>query len=45
MRGLLADTNTGIQAGLGKPLTSVPLFLLTARELNIKGDNIFCHLS
>ncbi|KAL3479490.1 chaperonin 10-like protein [Aspergillus californicus] len=26
-----------IQAGLGKPLTSVPLFLLTAKELNLKG--------
>ncbi|KAL2828978.1 hypothetical protein BDW59DRAFT_159376 [Aspergillus cavernicola] len=26
-----------IQAGLGKQLTSVPLFLLTAKELSIKG--------
>lgn len=28
---------TGIQAGLGKPLTAIPLLLLTAKELNIKG--------
>lgn len=28
----------GIQAGLGEPLTSVPLRTLTALELNIKGD-------
>ncbi|KAH7311439.1 xylitol dehydrogenase [Stachybotrys elegans] len=34
---LLKNGGTCIQAGLGKPLTSVPLFLLTARELNIKG--------
>ena len=27
----------GIQAGLGEPLTSVPLHLLTAKELAIKG--------
>lgn len=27
----------GIQAGLGKPLTAVPLYLLTAKGLNIKG--------
>ncbi|EOO01033.1 putative xylitol dehydrogenase protein [Phaeoacremonium minimum UCRPA7] len=34
---MLKSGGTCIQAGLGKPLTSVPLFLLTARELNIKG--------
>ncbi|KAH8668460.1 GroES-like protein [Xylariales sp. PMI_506] len=28
---------TCIQAGLGRPLTSVPLFLLTAKEINLKG--------
>ncbi|KFA71081.1 hypothetical protein S40288_05512, partial [Stachybotrys chartarum IBT 40288] len=33
----LKNGGTCIQAGLGKPLTSVPLFLLTAKELNIKG--------
>lgn len=26
-----------IQAGLGRPLSSVPLFLFTAKELNMKG--------
>lgn len=30
----------GIQAGLGKPLTAVPLFLLTAKELTIKGKSL-----
>lgn len=34
---MLKSGGTCIQAGLGKPLTSVPLFLLTAKELNIKG--------
>lgn len=34
----------GIQAGLGRPLTSVPLFLLTARELNIKGRSTYAVL-
>ncbi|KAF4448154.1 alcohol dehydrogenase -like domain-containing [Fusarium albosuccineum] len=33
----LKNGGTCIQAGLGKPLTSVPLFLLTAKELSIKG--------
>ncbi|KAH7014085.1 xylitol dehydrogenase [Microdochium trichocladiopsis] len=33
---LLKNGGTCIQAGLGKPLTSVPLFMLTARELTIK---------
>lgn len=31
-------TITVIQAGLGKPLTSVPLFLFTAKELTMKGN-------
>ncbi|KAK6084683.1 d-xylulose reductase a [Seiridium cupressi] len=34
---MLKNGGTCIQAGLGKPLSSVPLFLLTAKELNIKG--------
>jgi D-xylulose reductase len=34
---MLKAGGTCIQAGLGKPLTAVPLFLLTAKELNIKG--------
>ncbi|KAI1865757.1 hypothetical protein JX265_008080 [Neoarthrinium moseri] len=34
---MLKNGGTCIQAGLGKPLTSVPLFLLTAKELSIKG--------
>ncbi|KAL4955654.1 chaperonin 10-like protein [Aspergillus filifer] len=34
---ILKPGGTCIQAGLGKPLTSVPLFLLTAKELNLKG--------
>ncbi|KAL5334757.1 chaperonin 10-like protein [Aspergillus crustosus] len=34
---ILKPGGTCIQAGLGKPLTAVPLFLLTARELNIRG--------
>jgi D-xylulose reductase len=34
---LLKNGGTCIQAGLGKQLTAVPLFLLTAKELNIKG--------
>ncbi|KAI0470085.1 xylitol dehydrogenase [Xylariaceae sp. FL0804] len=34
---MLKNGGTCVQAGLGKPLTSVPLFLLTAKELNIKG--------
>ncbi|KAJ9157283.1 Alcohol dehydrogenase GroES-like domain-containing protein [Pleurostoma richardsiae] len=34
---MLKPGGTCIQAGLGKPLTAVPLFLLTAKELNIKG--------
>ncbi|CAG9951295.1 unnamed protein product [Clonostachys rosea f. rosea IK726] len=34
---LLKNGGTCIQAGLGKSLTSIPLFLLTAKELNLKG--------
>lgn len=34
---MLKSGGTMIQAGLGKPLTAVPLFLVTAKELNIKG--------
>ncbi|KAF0330009.1 alcohol dehydrogenase GroES-like domain-containing protein [Colletotrichum asianum] len=34
---MLKSGGTCIQAGLGKPLTSVPLFLVTAKELNIRG--------
>ena len=34
---MLKAGGTCIQAGLGKPLTEVPLFLVTAKELNIKG--------
>ncbi|KAF4811982.1 D-xylulose reductase A [Colletotrichum tropicale] len=34
---MLKSGGTCIQAGLGKPLTSVPLFLVTAKEINIKG--------
>lgn len=37
---MLKAGGTCIQAGLGRPLTSVPLFLLTAKELTIKG--MFC---
>lgn len=35
---MLKGGGTMIQAGLGKPLTAVPLFLVTAKELNIKGE-------
>lgn len=38
---MLKAGGTMIQAGLGKPLTAVPLFLVTAKELNIKGQ---CHI-
>ncbi|KAL2865545.1 NAD(P)-dependent alcohol dehydrogenase [Aspergillus lucknowensis] len=34
---ILKAGGTCIQAGMGKQLTAVPLFLLTAKELNIKG--------
>jgi D-xylulose reductase len=34
----VTNIHKGIQAGLGKPLTAVPLFMLTAKELNIKGE-------
>ncbi|KAL4933997.1 chaperonin 10-like protein [Aspergillus undulatus] len=34
---ILKPGGTCIQAGLGKQLTNIPLFLLTAKELNIKG--------
>ncbi|KAK6366324.1 hypothetical protein LTS17_010830 [Exophiala oligosperma] len=34
---MLKAGGTCIQAGLGKPLTAVPLFLLTAKDLTIKG--------
>ncbi|KAL3461366.1 chaperonin 10-like protein [Aspergillus heterothallicus] len=34
---ILKAGGTSIQAGLGKQLTAVPLFLLTAKELNLKG--------
>ncbi|KAI8251649.1 hypothetical protein K4K58_008438 [Colletotrichum sp. SAR11_239] len=34
---MLKSGGTCIQAGLGKPLTSVPLFLVTAKEINIRG--------
>ncbi|KAF4877880.1 D-xylulose reductase A [Colletotrichum siamense] len=34
---MLKSGGTCIQAGLGKPLTPVPLFLVTAKELDIKG--------
>ncbi|KAL4868572.1 chaperonin 10-like protein [Aspergillus spectabilis] len=33
---ILKPGGTCIQAGLGQPLTAVPLFLLTTRELNIR---------
>lgn len=33
----LADRISGIQAGLGKPMASLPLFLITANELDVKG--------
>lgn len=36
---MLKAGGTCIQAGLGKPLTAVPLFLITAKELNLKGMN------
>lgn len=32
----LADRISGTQAGLGKPMTSLPLFLITANELDVK---------
>ncbi|KAL1872318.1 hypothetical protein VTK73DRAFT_1549 [Phialemonium thermophilum] len=34
---MLKPGGTYIQAGLGKPLTPVPLFMVTAKELTIKG--------
>jgi len=34
---VFADFEVVIQAGLGRPLSSVPLFLFTAKELNMKG--------
>jgi D-xylulose reductase len=34
---LAKSGGTIIQAGLGRPLSSVPLFLFTAKELNMKG--------
>ncbi|KAJ5642852.1 uncharacterized protein N7484_005359 [Penicillium longicatenatum] len=34
---ILKPGGTCIQAGLGKPLTAVPLLMLTAKELTIKG--------
>lgn len=36
---ILKSGGTCIQAGLGKQLTAMPLFLLTAKELNIKGES------
>ncbi|KAL4791223.1 chaperonin 10-like protein [Aspergillus venezuelensis] len=42
---ILKPGGTCIQAGLGKQLTSVPLFLLTAKELTLKGTDVPPHAS
>ncbi|KAF9881499.1 xylitol dehydrogenase [Colletotrichum karsti] len=40
---MLKAGGTCIQAGLGKPMASVPLFLITANELNVKGTVRYTH--